>query len=195
MANDTVGFEVDLAPQNKDFKSGNAPIIQTFSKRELINGRLPGEPNAEYIPIIGLDLEPIAVKLLDEFYYYDNSTESMQPPTATSGLDLPATSIVAKVNQFIKAEKNVYIKQMPFDYFKEDDQQDGSYQPIKGLVADSTYISIKTENFYGKEEIPRHGDLVSIKENYWFIETVNISVEYLPKEKKTLHISLKKVNK
>ncbi len=151
---------------------------------------------AEYIPIVE-NGEPVAVKLIEEFYYYDSSSETMQFPNSENNYsDMPeGTHIIAKVNQFIKAEKNIYIKQMPFDFFKDDEQKDGSYQPIKGLVTDSTYLAIRTENFCNIKDTPKHGDLVTIRGDNWLIDDVSESFVYTPKEKRSLRLSLKKTRK
>lgn len=150
---------------------------------ELAEGKAQNDANANYVSI-----ENSALKLLDKIFIFNTDTEELEEHDI---MDEGLTLVDAIPSQTMTVEKNVYIRKFAFDCTKETDQQDQSYQPISGLMAGSTYLSIKTHNFTNAQDEPKCEDIVQYHGKFWMIEDTSKTYIYTPREQSVLHISLK----
>jgi len=159
---------------------------RTFNKVALLNGKLKmGE--ADYKSLTGS-----AIKLFNKFYVFNSTTNNLEEhDLADEGLNI----IEAQPSEIMVIEKNTYLKRYAFDCTKESDQQDSSYQPISGLMTNSSYLTIKTHNFSNAKDEPAHEDLLFYQGRFWAIEDTSKTYIYTPREKTVLHLSLKALNR
>lgn len=184
VATPMLGFEIDGIPQN-------------FRPRQLSEGIFKCDEQVCYIPITeiieGVLTATKAIRLLNKIYMFNTSTQKMEEEDFA---DVDVEIIQSKIENIIRFEKNTYVKKFRFDCIRENDQQDGSYQPISGLLTSSSYITLKTHNFpCANSESPQHEDLLYFQGAFWIIEEVNKTYTYEPKERVTLHLALKALNK
>lgn len=162
----------------------------------LISGIFKCLDDVEYVSITtttnGVIVPTKAINLNNRFYVYNVETGTMEEEDI---VDDGLTIIQATTSNVIRFEKNQYVRKNNFDCTKEVDQQSSSYQPISGLTTDTTYQTIKTHNFDGAKDKPSHDDIVEYQHRFWFIEELGTTYIYTPREKSTLHLSLKAINK
>ncbi len=176
VATDTIGYEI---------KS-----LREFSRVELKNGMAVGE--ADYFSITERDGQvwktTCALKLLDKIYIFNPDICELEEHDI---IDEGMTVINALTSEIMVIERNAYLRKYAFDCIKETDQQDSSYQPISGLLTNSSYLTIKTHNFSEQKDEPQHEDILFYQGKYWIIEDTSKTYIYTPKEKSILHLSLK----
>ena len=176
VATDTNGYEI------KDLRG--------FSPVELKNGRVAGE--ADYVNITekqGAGWKTTsALKLLDKIYIFNTENNTLEEHDI---IDDGLAVISALPSEIMIIERNAYLRKYAFDCIKETDQQDSSYQPISGLLTNSSYLTLKTHNFSGLKDEPQHEDILFYQGKYWMIEDTSKTYIYTPKEKSVLHLSLK----
>lgn len=183
VATPTLGFEIDNYPQ-------------TLTPRQLYNGTFKCDSDVEYVAItstVNSVITPTkAVCLIGKYYIFNAQTQAMdEVSTVEDGI----TIVQATTSDVIRFEKNAYVKKTVFDCSKENDQQSSSYQPIQGLIVDSTYQTLKTHNFCDCKDEPREEDLIYYQGRFWIIEDTRKTFIYAPREKSVLHLSIKQLKK
>lgn len=88
-------------------------------------------------------------------------------------------------------EGNAYYRKFAFDCNRDGDQQDTTTQPLKGLIVDSSYLTLKTHNFTAQQDMPQKEDILYYQGKFWIIEETNKSFVYTPKERLVLFVVLK----
>lgn len=168
-------------------------IMAGFNPCNLTNGELQGV-NAEYVNITeiqdGVIVPTVALKLNKTLYMFNPETSALEiEDIAEDGVEILMvnTSVITLIN------KNIYVKKQLFNATEESEQQEGSYQPISGLLVDSSHITIKTQNFTINEDAPKHGDIITFDNRHWMVEECIKSFIYTPRKKLILHISLKQI--
>ena len=183
VATPTLGYEIDGYPQS-------------LAPRTLIGGIFKCSDAVEYIAItsnVENVITPIkAICLFDKFYIFNVATSTMDEEDI---VDEGITVIQATTSDVIRLEKNAYVRRNYFDCTKENDQQSSSYQPIQGLMIDSTYLTLKTHNFCSAKDKPQGEDLVYYQGKFWIIEDTRETFVYTPREMSVLHISIKQIKK
>lgn len=179
---DVLGFEVYGIPQ-------------TFTPRELVNGKLVTKDMVEYEKIaeeLNGEIEPTkAVKLLDALYMFNPETSKMEEEDV---VDEDMEVVVADTGDIIRFEDNVYVKNFKFDATKVDDETSSNYQPLTGLIVSNNFLTIKTHNFARAKGMPIRGDLVEYKGKFCMIEETRARSQYTPRESIVLQMALKKIN-
>ena len=175
-ATQTLGYEVDGYPQE-------------LKPRTLVNGVFNCKEVVEYI-----DVSDKAVRLFESFYLFNTGEISEAQDVVLSG-EAPGGIVHAVTNDIIRFEKNAYVLKNKFDVSKSGDQQSSSYQPISGLDIDSTYLTLKTENFNGMIEKLKPQDLIYYQGAFWVVEETRETFTYSPREKMTLHFAMKQIKK
>lgn len=169
MATDSIGYEIKN--------------LREFTKVDLIAGKLKNTVGVTYV-----SLTNSALKLLDKIFIFDIETNELEEHDI---VDEGLTIINAVPSETMTIERNVYIRKYAFDCTKETDQQDQSYQPISGLLAGSSYLTIKTHNFTNAQDEPKCDDIIQYHGKFWMIEDTSKTYIYTPREQSVLHISLK----
>lgn len=169
VATDTIGYEIKN--------------LRAFAKVDLIGGKLQSKVEVTYT-----SLKDSALKLLDKIFIFNAETNELEEHDI---VDEGLTIINAIPSETMTIEKNTYVRKYAFDCAKETDQQDQSYQPISGLLAGATYLTIKTHNFTNAQDEPKCEDIIQYHGKYWMIEDTSKTYIYTPKEQSVLHISLK----
>lgn len=103
--------------------------------------------------------------------------------------------ITGNANEVMKFERNNYLRMFAFDCTRETDQQDGIHQPITGLFVESSYLTVKTQNFAYLDNAPKQDDIVFFDNRYWMIAEATMTTSYEPRAKKTLHLALKAIKR
>lgn len=135
-------------------------------------------------------LPSVAIRLAGKIFQYAASSQTMEEQDI---MDEGLSVIDATPNDIMIIEKNTYLRKYAFDCIKETDQQDSSYQPIKGLFTDSSYLTLKTHNFCRNKDMPKHEDILYYQDRFWMVEDTTKTYIYTPKEKLVLHLSLKAI--
>ena len=162
-------------------------ISHTFKPVQLINGVYNTSYTVKYISITNK-----AVRYIKKLYMFNSETQTMEEEDV---VDEDTEIVQSETNTILMFERNVYVRQRPFDCQKESDQENSTYQPISGLITSSSYLTIKTHNFTRSKDEPKSGDLIYLHNQFWNIEDTSKTYVYLPKENSVLHISLKAINK
>lgn len=100
-----------------------------------------------------------------------------------------------KTYELMKVENNNYVRQFSFDCVIDSQQQKSISEPLQGLLTDSNLLKIKTQNFLGKKDEPKAGDIIQYRGRFWVIEECYKTFIYLPKEKTIITLSLKVLNR
>ena len=171
-------------------------VRQLFASVTLISGHLSTSETVSYISIATTENNEIvptkAIKFRDKIFMYDTSENKVEEQDfAEDGIDV----IEADTNSIIRFERNQYARQHSFDATEEADEQNSSYQPIPGLMASSTYLTLKTFNFSNQPNHPKQGDLIYYFDKFWMIDETSTTYVYEPRRKAVLHISMKAINK
>ena len=169
VATDTIGYEIKN--------------LREFTKVELVEGKVKNATGATYV-----SLTNSALKLLDKIFIFDTEANKLEEHDI---VDEGLTIINAIPSETMTIERNVYIRKYAFDCTQETDQQDQTYQPISGLLAGSSYLTIKTHNFTKAQDEPKCEDIIQYHGKYWMIEETSKTYIYTPREQSVLHISLK----
>lgn len=169
-------------------------FIMNLSPYTLINGKLSGVNNIEYVNITevkdGVISPTKALKLNKTLYMFNPETSILEvEDLAEEGIEI----LTVDTSTLTMFNKNFYVKQHLFNATEESDQQDGSYQPLTGLFADISRITLKTQNFSSSEDAPKNGDIITFDKKHWMVEETTKSVVYTPKKKIILHIALKQI--
>lgn len=164
-----------------------------FTSYTLNNGKLTGV-NAEYVDITEVKDNVIvptkALKLNKTLYMFNPETYALEiEDIAEEGVEI----LMVNTSATTMFNKNIYVKKQTFNATEESEQQEGSYQPISGLLVDSSHITLKTQNFAVNEDTPKNGDIVSFDKKHWMVEETIKSYIYTPKKKLILHIALKQI--
>lgn len=183
VATQSLGFEVDGYPQ-------------VLTSRALVGGIFNCKEKVEYIAITSVNGDVIiptkSIRLFDRFYIFNPVTLTIdEEDIVDKGIDV----IQATTSDVIRFERNSYVRKNTFDCSKENDQQNSAYQPIQGLINDSSYLTIKTHNFCDLKDKPQHEDLLFYQGRFWMVEDTRETFIYTPREKAVLHISLKQIKK
>lgn len=181
VATPKLGFAVD------SIRTGFSPCV-------LNNGKLPGVNNIEYVDITkvqdGVIIPTKALKLNKTLYMFNPETSALEiEDIAEDGIEI----ILVNNSTLTMFNKNIYVKKQLFNATEESEQQEGSYQPISGLLIDSSHITLKTQNFAVNEDSPKEGDIITFDKKHWMVEESTKSFIYTPKKKLILHISLKQI--
>ena len=179
----TLGFEIDGWPQS-------------LVKRKLTNGVFKCNETVEYISIAsitnGVVTPTKAIHLLGEFFMFNPETITMEiEDIVDEGVEI----IPGQTSGAIHFENNSYIRQFSFDCFVEDDEQESSSQPIKGLLTDEVFLSLKTYNFAVAKNIPKHSDLLFYEGQFWMVAETRSTFNYRPRKQRVLHLTLKQIKK
>lgn len=193
LASQTLGFEL-------------VGVSNIFRKIVLKNGELSNcQDNVEYLNIatetVQDEYENIhttfyAISFMGKLYMFNEETQTLDLEDFVVVDEENGEQLVvykAELGDYYKFENNEYVRKQQFDCIKTEDQQSSTYQPIPGLVSDSTFLTIKTHNFCESKEEPSHEDLVFYQGSFWVIEDTRKTYRYEPKEKSTLYLSLKKI--
>ena len=183
MATQSLGFEIDGYPQ-------------TLTPRTLSNGIFNCKETVEYIEITSINGDVItptkAICLINRYYVFNPTTSTMdEEDIVEDGVQV----IQAQTSDVIRFERNSYVRKTTFDCSKENDQQNSAYQPIQGLMTDTSYLTLKTHNFCSVKDKPQHEDLLFYQGRFWIVEDTRETFIYTPREKSVLHISLKQIKK
>lgn len=100
-----------------------------------------------------------------------------------------------KDRQIKNIERNKYVRQFSFDCTRDGEQQNSDYQAIRGLLVDTAYITLKTQNFTGQKEKPSKADIIEYKGLFWLIEETQQAFIYTPREKEILYLTLKQIKR
>lgn len=179
VATPSLGFEIDL-------------LTNTFKACQLVNGKLKTNDCVEYISIaetINNELKATkAIRWNNKLYMFNAASGTIEEEDlAEDGVEI-LQSNTAAITRF---EKNLYVRIKKFNCTEESDQQDSSYQPISGLLAKSSYLTIKTTNFAIGTDAPATGDIITYDGSHWMISEVGKTFTYTPRKRQTLHLSLK----
>ena len=197
----TLGFEIDGWPQS-------------LVKRKLTNGVFKCNETVEYISIASItdgvinptkeNDETIINKFIecDKYsekessvsktnLYYSSSTSMEIEDIVDDGVEI----IPGQTSGAIHFENNSYVRQFSFDCFIEDDEQESSSQPIKGLLTDEVFINLKTYNFAVAKNIPKHSDLLFYEGQFWMVAETRSTFNYRPRKQRVLHLTLKQIKK
>ena len=179
VATPSLGFEIDL-------------LTNMFKACQLINGKLRTNDCVEYINItetIDNELKATkAIRLNKKLYMYNTASgEIEEEDLAEEGVEILQSDTTA----LTRFEKNFYVKKQIFNCSEESDQQDSSYQPISGLLAKSSYLTLKTNNFAIGVDAPATGDIITYEGSHWIISEVAKTFTYTPRKRQTLHLSMK----
>lgn len=180
VATPKIGFVID------SIRTGFNPYV-------LNNGKLSGV-NAEYVNITevqdGVIVPTKALKLNKTLYMFNPETSALEiEDIAEDGIEI----LMVNTSTTTMFNKNIYVKKQSFNATEESEQQEGSYQPISGLLVDSSHITLKTQNFAVNEDAPKHGDIITFDRKHWMVEESTKSYIYTPKKKLILHIALKQI--
>ena len=104
-------------------------------------------------------------------------------------------SVTGNADNVMKFDKNTYRRMFEFDCIKESDQRDGLHQPILGLLTESSYLTIKTQNFAYLNDSPKQDDIILFEGKFWLIAEITYTTIYSPKAIKVLHIALKAIKR
>lgn len=179
VATPSLGFEIDL-------------LTNTFKACQLINGKLKTNDCVEYVNItetINNELKATkAIRLNKKLYMFNAASGTIeQEDLAEEGVEILQSDTTA----LTRFEKNLYIKRRKFNCTEESDQQDSSYQPISGLLAKSSYLTLKTTNFAIGADAPAAGDIITWDGAHWMILEIAKTYTYTPRKHQTLHLSMK----
>lgn len=179
MATPSLGFEIDHLTNN-------------FKACQLINGRLKTDDTVEYINITETINNEIvatkAIKLNKKLYMFNPASGAIEEEDlAEEGVEI----IQSDTSAITRFEKNVYVKKSKFDCTEESDQQDSTYQPISGLIAKSSYLTLKTTHFAVGADAPASGDIISWDGVHWMVSEIAKTYTYTPRKRQTLHIAMK----
>lgn len=164
-----------------------------FSVVALVNGKLQGvSDNIEYVNITEIQNNVIvptkALKLNKTLYMFNPETSNLEvEDIAEEDIEI----ITVNTTTITYFNKNFYVKKQLFNATEESEQQEGSYQPISGLLVDSSHITLKTQNFAPNEDMPKNGDIITYDNKNWAVEETTKGFIYTPKKKLILHIALK----
>ena len=176
-ATQTLGYEVDGYPQE-------------LKPRVLVNGIFNCKEDVEYV-----DVATRAVRLFGRFYTFSSGTISDGEDDILDLDEYEGDIIDVNNSDILRFEKNAYVLKTTFDVSKSGDQQSSSYQPISGLDIDSTYLTLKTENFNNMREKLKPQDLIYYQGAFWVVEETRETFTYSPREKMTLHFAMKQIKK
>lgn len=179
VATPSLGFEIDL-------------LTNTFKACQLINGKLKTNDCVEYVNItdtIENELKATkAIRLNNKLYMYNAASGAIeQEDLAEDGVEILQSDTTA----LTRFEKNLYVRKQKFNCTEESDQQDTSYQPISGLLAKSSYITLKTTNFAVNADAPATGDIITWDGVHWMVSEATKTYTYTPRKRLTLHLALK----
>lgn len=179
----TVGFVLD-------------EVRQIFNSVTLISGHLSTSDTVSYVSIATTENNEIvptkAIKFRNKIFMYDTESGKVEEQDfAEDGIDV----IEANTNSIVRFERNQYVRQHAFDATEEADEENSSYQPIPGLLTNSSYLTLKTFNFNNQPCHPKQGDLIYYFDKFWMIDETSKTYTYEPRRKTVLHISMKAVNK
>ena len=181
VATPSLGFEINL-------------LTNTFKSCQLINGKLKTNDCVEYVSItdtIENELNATkAIRLNNKLYMYNPASGAIEEE------DLVEESVEilqSDTSALTRFEKNLYVGRRKFDCTEESDQQDSSYQPISGLLAKSSYITLKTTSFNVNSDAPTTGDIITWDGVHWMVLEVAKTFTYTPRKRLTLHLSLKAI--
>lgn len=180
MATPKLGFVIDS-------------IRTGFNSYALNNGKI-SDINAEYINITeiqdGVIVPTKALKLNKTLYMFNPETSVLEiEDFAEEDVEI----LMVNTSSTTMINKNIYVKKRLFNATEESEQQEGSYQPISGLLVDLSHITLKTQNFAVDEDSPKEGDIITFDKKHWMVEESTKSFIYTPKKKLILHISLKQI--
>lgn len=179
MATPSLGFEFDH-------------LTNSFKPCQLINSRLKTNDNVEYVNItetINNVLEPTkAIRLNKKIYMYDRLSGTIEEQDfAEEGIEI----LQSDTTHLIRFEKNFYVRKQKFNCTEESEQQDSSYQPISGLLAQSSYLTLRTMSFAINSDMPNTGDIITYDGIHWMVSETLKTYSYTPRRRLTLHLSLK----
>jgi len=188
-ATDEIGFEIDGIPQ-------------TFQKRVLVNGKIKAIEQVEYIDMQINDnsiITYLPIRLLGKIYQYNSETEQMEEQEIvvyeSDTDDMELVVLPAEIGNIIRFEKNNYVRKFKFDCIKESDQDEMVHQPINGLLSETSYLTLKTHCFSSFADKPKIGDILFYQGAFWFVEEIQNTYYYSPRERLVLHIAIKQINK
>lgn len=183
-----------VATQQLGFEICGYP--QEFKPRTLVNGKLIAQEEIEYIEITKTVDDVLvaskAVFLLNKYFQFNADTQLMEEQDIA---DEDVELIKSDVKDVYQFDKNLYLRSRRFDCSIPDEEQEVPTQPLNGLLIDSSYLSLKTENFATDKVYPKAKDLVFYEGCFWVVEEVRSRFKYEPRKKRILFISLKKIKK
>lgn len=166
-------------------------IVERPSDDEL--NSLSQERRDEILALVGYPRVNTAIRLNKKLYVANLENHTMEEVELAYDLvlDKEMQVVTATTSNMAVFSKNIYVRKRKFDCTEESELQEGSYQPIGGLFADSSHITLKTQNFDLKDDMPAHGDVITYAGSQWMVDEVTKSYIYTPRKRQILHLALK----